>query len=600
MSEVVIIPAYEPDSLAHVVSDMWLRYTADRNIWENDRSELRDYLFSTSTRTTSNKQLPWKNSTVTPKLTQIRDNLHANYMAALFPNEEWFQWIGEDESAVAVKRREAIEGYMRQKLRQSGFEIIVEQLVLDYIDYGNVFAGHEFVNLQKTDPATNAVIEGYVGPRAYRLSPLDVIMDPTARTFVNSPLVRRIVRTIGDIARDRTALVAQGYNDAVIAKILELRTNYTDHIDQLKSHGLQVDGFGSIEQYYQSGRVEFLELWGDVYDVKTGAFYADHTMTIVDRRWVIRNEPNPSWLGRKPIFHCGWRVRPDNLWAQGPLDQLVGMQYRIDHLENLKADVFDQIANPIVVVKGNEVGDFVFGPGVKIFCGDEGNVELLRPDSTALNADMQIKELMDRMEELAGAPRQAMGIRTPGEKTKYEVQVLENGAGRIFQAKIAWFEKNVIEPLINSMLEESRRKLGTKERIKMTDEMGVDTFVDVTADDLNGNGRLYPIGSRHFAEQARFVQDLTQTMEKVAQLPTVGVHFSGWAVAKALSEVMKWDSYGIVKQNVAVMEQAETARLQQAAQEQVQAEGAAPSEMQPTDFINEPSDQQPPNQTPGA
>ena len=27
-------------------------------------------------------------------LTQIRDNLHANYLDALFPNDDWMKWEG--------------------------------------------------------------------------------------------------------------------------------------------------------------------------------------------------------------------------------------------------------------------------------------------------------------------------------------------------------------------------------------------------------------------------------------------------------------------------------------------------------------------------
>jgi hypothetical protein len=77
----------------------------------------------------------------------------------------------------------------------------------------------------------------------------------------------------------------------------------------------------------------------------------------------MSNEENPSWLGKCPIFHAGWRERPDNLYAMGPLDNLVGMQYRIDHLENLKADVFDQIAYPILKIRG-DVEDFDFEPGL--------------------------------------------------------------------------------------------------------------------------------------------------------------------------------------------------------------------------------------------
>ena len=142
----------------------------------------------------------------------------------------------------------------------------------------------------------------------------------------------------------------------------------------------------------------------------------------------------------------------------GPLDNLVGMQYRIDHLENLKADVFDMIAHPIAKVQGF-VEDFSFGPGEKIYVGEDGNVEFMRPDTTALNADTQIAILENKMEEMAGAPRQAMGIRTPGEKTAFEVQTLDNASSRVFMNKVSYFERNFLEPLINDMLELSRRNM---------------------------------------------------------------------------------------------------------------------------------------------
>ena len=93
----------------------------------------------------------------------------------------------------------------------------------------------------------------------------------------------------------------------------------------------------------------------------------------------------------------------------GPLDNLVGLQYRIDHLENLKADVFDQIAYPILKIKGGDVEDFVFEPGARIYLGDEGDVGYMSPDTTALQADLQIQNLADTMEEMAGAPRQGYG-----------------------------------------------------------------------------------------------------------------------------------------------------------------------------------------------
>jgi len=368
-----------------------------------------------------------------------------------------------------------------------------------------------------------------------------------------------------------------GYNKAVINKALEMRSSYRENPEEMKRDGLIVDGFGSLEEYIKSDLVEIIEYWGDVWDRESSTYHRDVVITIIDRKWVLRNRPNKSWLGNKPFFHCGWRLRPDNLWAQGPLDQLMGMQYRIDHLENLKADVFDQIAYPVAKIKGITVEEFEFAPGINIFCGDEGDVEFLRPDATALQADMQINELMNRMEELAGAPKQAMGIRTPGEKTKYEVQQLENAAGRIFQSKVYWFEKNILEPLLNSMLEESVRNFGALERIRTIDpEFGAEIYIEVTKDDLKGKGVLFPMGARHFAEQAKFIQELNTTMQAVAAMPTVAAHFSGKAVAKALEDALGWSSYKIVKDNAMVFEQADTQRLINQVQEDMQVEQQVP------------------------
>lgn len=583
---------YEKENLASTIADKWTTWNGLRSTWLNDKKELRQYLFATSTRDTQNGQLPWKNSTVTPKLTQIRDNLHANYIAALFPREDWFKFRAEDQASASKDKRNAIESFMRSKLQACGFEEVVSQLVLDYIDYGNVFAGYTYVVEKKIDPANGQEEVIYVGPRPFRISPTDVVFDPTATTFDKSPLIVRRLKSVGDLEADLIESPHLGYDRGIIEKVKGLRIAAADTVDALKNDGMVVDGFGSLEAYFGSGMVELLDFYGDIYDCVTDTYHKDIICTVVDRRWMLRMGPNESWTGERPIKHVGWRVRPDNLWAQGPLDQLVGLQYRIDHLENLKADIFDQIAHPITEIKGTTSENFAFGPGVTFYSGDEGGIVFHRPDSAALSADMEIQTLMDRMEELAGAPRQAMGIRTPGEKTAYEVQVLENGAGRIFQSKVNWFERNLLEPLINGMLEESVRRFSATDKIRTVDpDFGTETFTTVTKEDITARGKFYAIGARHFAEQARATQELTQTLQLIQQLPTVAPHISGKAVAKMLEESLGWRSFGIVRDNVAVSEQAETQRLMQSAGESLQTEAAMPSELQDADMEGAPVEQ---------
>ena len=580
--------SFNDDMLANKIADMWTRWDQARSVWKSDQQELRNYLFATDTRKTSNSKLPWKNSTVTPKLTQIRDNLHANYMAALFPSENWFFWESTDKNKELAKKRYAITNYMKQKLKASNFQLLVSQLVYDYIDFGNVVATYDYVRDVISDNTGN-VVQRYVGPKAYRINPTDLVFNPLAETFEKTPVVRRMLKSIGDLLTDVETKPALNYNKAVVNKAMSFRQNYRDDPEFKKELNMAIDGFGSADEYLESDMVELLEFWGDIYDPDTKSLLRNQLITVIDRKWILRKQPNPMWTGSKPMYHCGWRLRTDNLWAQGPLDQLVGMQYRIDHLENLKADVFDLIAYPVMKVKGSTVEEFEYEPGATVFVGDEGDVEFMRPDATALQADLQINELMNRMEELAGAPKQAMGIRTPGEKTKYEVQSLENAAGRIFQSKVSWFERNILEPLLNGMLGEAIRNFEGVERIRSVDEdYGTESFIEVTKDDLMASGKLYPIGVRHFADQARFVQELSQTMAAVQAIPTIAAHISGKAIAKALEENLGWQNYRIVQDNAMIFEQAETQRLMNQVAEDIQTEAAvSPEGPMPSGVDNE-------------
>jgi hypothetical protein len=307
-----------------------------------------------------------------------------------------------------------------------------------------------------------------------------------------------------------------------------------------------------------------------MYDADTNQFMKNRVITIVDRSYVLSNEQNPSWLGKASVFHVGWRDRPDNLYAMGPLDNLVGMQYRIDHLENLKADVFDQIAYPILKIRG-DVEDFDFEPAARIYMGEEGDVGYLVPDATALNADFQIQNLENKMEMMAGAPREAMGIRSAGEKTAFEVNQLMTAAGRIFQHKTAHFERVFLEPILNAMLEAARRNMDYADTIRVLNEdTGVFFFEQITKEDIKANGKIVPMGARHFAERAQRVQSITQLYQLKLADPAIATHMSGKEFARILADELGEPT--LFSENVAVSEQMETQKMMMEAQVQFEEE----------------------------
>jgi len=192
----------QPEVLAADIVSKYSQWKVQRDVKESEWLELRNYLFATDTSTTSNRTLPWKNSTTTPKLAQIRDNLHANYMAALFSNPDWMKWEGDNADDNIRKKREGIEAYMKNKIKGAGFELVIARLLYDYIDYGNVFGEVVFVNEEITDVDTGEIIKGYVRPKLVRTSPLDIVFNPTAPSFQQSPKIVRYIKSIGELEQE--------------------------------------------------------------------------------------------------------------------------------------------------------------------------------------------------------------------------------------------------------------------------------------------------------------------------------------------------------------------------------------------------------------
>jgi len=558
---------------AQYIANTWDNYNSQRQskiaLWK----ELRNYVFATDTSTTTNSTLPWKNSTTLPKLCQIRDNLHSNYISALFPNDEWLKWEGYSQNDAVKEKRDSIEAYMSNKTRTGHFRTEMSKLLYDYIDYGNAFATVDFESSYVLDPQDNRTIK-FIGPRARRISPLDIVFNPLANDFVSSFKIVRSIKTVGQLKKMAEEQPENTYLKDAIGRRLDMMSKMNAYgIDEAsKAEGVSIDGFGNYFEYLQSGYVELLEFYGDLHNQNTGEVQANRIITVIDRMWTIRNEAIPSWLGHAPIYHVGWRSRPDNLWAMGPLENLVGMQYRIDHLENLKADAMDLAVLPPLVIKG-EVEQFTYGPSAEIHIDEAGEVtELARNVQWVITAENNIDKIEMRMEQYAGAPREAMGIRSAGEKTAFEVQQLQNAAGRIFQEKITTFEIEMVEQLLNAMLEVSKRNMDTADWARvMDDDLGVQQFMEITKEDITASGVLRPIGARHFAAQAQLVQNLTN-LSNTPIWQQIAPHVSAKQLAKMVEDVLGFGRFQLIRPNVAVVEQQETQRMMNQATEDLEVE----------------------------
>ena len=559
------------DELADDISNFWTSHKSKRLTWENRIKETVQYVYATSTRETTNIQNDHSHSTHIPMMTMIKDNLDANYLLNTIPNDNWFQFIGEDQSSVIKNKRDTIESYLKTKHRINKFRNIIAELINDWTLYGNCFARVDYIRETHTDPLTGDIVQGYVGPRVQRISPYDIVFDVSSRSFKESPKVIRSIKRLGDLARE----AEENGDNAAFQDILDKATSVRNLAKSLsleefnKLCQYQFDGFSNPQDFFNTDYVEILEFYGDIYDKATNTFYKNHAITILDRTWVVKAEPLDTWSGRPNIFHCAWRQRPDNLMGMGPLDNLVGMQYYVNHVENAVADGLDQVLSPDRVIVGDVYIDYGDNGEVEYKIPDgQGTVSNLLPDLSFLNADFRLQNKLSQMELFAGAPREAMGIRTPGEKTATEFNGLMNASSRMFQNKITFFEEQFLEDILNAELETAVRNLDASDIIKITDdETNLQEFMTITRDDLLANGKLTPIGARHFAEQDRLNQGLQLINQSFD--PEMREHISSIELSRAITEALGVSNIVKVQPNVRAQERLDMEREARAAQDQL-------------------------------
>lgn len=577
-----MIPNIPSDNIANYIGSLWRGWSDERNVWLNRTTEVRQYLTAPDTTYTEVGSLPWKNKTCVPKLTQIYDNLLAQYVSALFPTD-WFAFQGN--TAKDQEKKSYTEAYLDAKLYQSGFKSLArEQLIPDWITYGVVCGGVHHVHEKTTSVVDGEEVTKYYGAKGFRVSPYDYVIDPRASSFEESPFIHRRVITIPELKKEMETITNIKYEEDVINNLVGTRGYIRDNEDSLKESNLTVDGFSSLREYFDSGYVEVLTYWGDFYDSSTDTMYYNQSIAVVDKMFILYNIANPMPNGKKPFSFSSWRPRPDNLYGQGALEQLVGMQYRIDHLENLKADVFDLIAHPPVVVTGDPTEDFEWEPGSVYYAGTEGGVSVLAPNAAALQSDMYIDKYMLWMEENAGAPKQSAGHRTPGEKTAFEVGVLDSGGKKMFVEKVGHFEDTFLRSFLENFYVLTATNFNMNDIIRVfNDDVGAYQIVEVTKEQVLADGTFMPQGSKHYERKGRVLQEAQQVLGVVASNPALAQHLSGMDVLATIEREMGLERQDWFQEFKAIVDQLDgqaVAQMHQKELQQMTGEGNA--NMQPT------------------
>lgn len=563
---------YKNEPLANAVVDLWEQLSRERDAHMDRLSDLRKYLFAADTSKTENNKNGWKNKTRTPKLIQIYDNLMAQYLSALFPNERWVSFEGR--TAEDMQQEDLVETYLRHKLKESNFITTARELLSDWVISGVCCAGVEHVHetIRSNVDAEREIVK-YHGAKSFRVAPNDFVMASRSPNYETSPFIRRRLIPRASLLNHNNDTSFLQYDEKVLQQLHDMSGWVRDNVDAIKDIDLLVDGFNTPLEYYQSGMVEVFEFWGDFYNKDTGEYLPNHTIGVVDRMGVLWNEPNPMWNGQRPYTITGWRERPDNLYAQGPLELLTGMQYRIDHLENAKSDILDLTIHPRVDIFGDPVDDYDMGPGAENVFGVDARVQYNAPDVSALQLNNEIYNLMNLMEEMAGSPKQTAGMRTPGEKTAFEVSSLNEGAMKLFLEKTKHFEMSFMRHHLNNFYTVLGMYFSVEDTFKVLDN-ATDTMsiIPVSKEALIRDGNLKLHGSENYGRRNQILVDLRDGLGTLYQNERTAAHIDSLAVDTMIARELDWEQYSIIKPYSGLTEQVDGQLAMQMHQKQRQEE----------------------------
>lgn len=563
----------ELDPMASQIAQRWDEFRTDKHPMEERWQAVYEMLFSSR----FERGMDYQSKAVFPKVTQMSDILRSSIKAAIIPNERFFEFQATDREDSTKMVRDNVYAYAKSKIDTRGFDPLLDDLIMDWCITGNMFATayvhHEF----QDGPSGPELV--YSGPAWMRINPEDIVFDPSMPVS-KSWIITRKMAHIGEIARqieERPDMVEAAQKFETLLDNRSRVQGLSDH-DYRTAFRNSVDGLAKSAKSQRDNldQVEVLEFRGDIWDHNERKLHKGRRIVVWDRQIVAFS----SVLDTRGhgIHHVAYRPRPDNSWGQGPFENMEGMQRFVNSLMNSAADNINFAATPVFEVSGDiELPeDEVIRPGDVIRSGgrSESTFNIKQFDTNAAQVAANTAfQLISLMEEMSSIPREAGGVRSPGEKTAFEVQQLGSAASRMFSEAAKRCEINVIEPLINDCIELARKYGDTLDTIRVLGEDKTVRFLQLDRQSLGRTGRLRVKGARHFAETQQKLASLAQGLP-VMQALGVSNHVDDWKAAQMFSELLGIDDFGLLSKHAAIFANSERERMMQTAQAESLAVGA--------------------------
>ena len=543
---------------ANTIITTWDRWDRSKSPAITKWREVEAYRYATDTSSLPSSSA-FTHSTHMPVVSAIAQDLEAILKQVVLPHEDWFTFEPMDSDAARQDQRKTIVSYLKNRHALNGFENVVDILKGDLVSYGICFSMVSHVDKSVGDR------QGYIGPQTKRISPYDICFDPTAASFADSPKIIREIVSLGELfRRGRDGI----FDEELVNQLLvERQTSASSNSGEDKNEQYIPMGFDTYQSYLQGGFVELLWFYGDVFDAQNNELHESKMVVVADNDFTLLEEDIKTASGKPHIFRSVWQELPDNLWGMGPLENIIGINYQINHRENAKSEALDRLIYPDKVYQGDVEEMYDDETDTITYLAPEGGgVQELAINTQFFSFDLQIDRLTHSARGAARLPSDLTGFRSQGEKTLGEVAALTEGGMRGFIDKAGNFERTTLEPQLKAEVELAYEHFGTSFSVPNKSEAGFIEMLNVSKEDLAINGILIPRGSKRFARKNQLLASLTQ-LSATPLFQMAAPHTSGLGVATMMAELLEVQDDGIFEENAQIIEATEQQQMMDQAEQ---------------------------------
>jgi hypothetical protein len=296
-----------PDQLAADIAAKFHEWNGLRDTQLQYWEEVDKYVHGTDT---SNLESHFNHKTFIPVIAEVHEDLQAIMYGTVFPHNDWLGWQPNDIQAATIEKRENVLSFMKHIHSMNDFKNTFRKLLDDYSRYGNSFAQVVFDSDTKEleDGTTEA---GYSGPSVRRISPYDIVFNPTVPDFESTPKIIRTVRTVGGFIDWVEGLRASGIeiNDEAVENVLQQRGSgiQTTNSTNRKNSQYFEAGMTSIESFQNEDYVELLWFYGNMFDMVERETHTNKLIVVVQGKDILFRKRRKSLTSLRRLGNLATR-----------------------------------------------------------------------------------------------------------------------------------------------------------------------------------------------------------------------------------------------------------------------------------------------------